>query len=205
MAKPRHDVIRLADPSADGVVSVEAAMRTRRSVREYDRAPLTLGEVSQLLWAAQGVSHPEGLRTAPSAGALYPLRVYIVVGQVEGLGSGVYRYRSREHSLVEVAEGDRRRDLAAAALGQEQVEHCAAVIVVSAVYDRVVGKYGRRGFCYTHIEAGMVAENVHLQVAGLGLGTVVVGAFEDDEVRSIVGMAPNEEPLVLMPVGRRRK
>ena len=205
MVQPEKGVIRLADPSFDGVLSVEAAIRARRSVREYDDATLTLSEASQLVWAAQGISHADGLRTVPSAGALYPLDVYLVAGRVEGLGPGVYRYRPGEHSLLKVVAGDRRRQLAVAALKQEQVEQGAAVIVLSVVYDRVVGKYGQRGVCYAHMEAGLAAENVHLQVTGLGLGTVIVGAFEDDEVRRIMGMEQSEHPLVLMPVGRRRK
>ncbi|UCG85923.1 MAG: SagB/ThcOx family dehydrogenase [Gemmatimonadota bacterium] len=205
MTREKREVIRLIDPSTEGAMSVEAALHARRSVREYDDAPLTLNEVSQLMWAAQGITHPDGLRTAPSAGALYPLNLHLVVGRVEGIGPGVYRYRSTGHSLVKVAEGDRRCDLAAAALKQEQIERCAVVIVLSAVYERVVGKYGARGVCYAHMEVGLAAENVHLQVVALGLGTVMVGAFEDETVQDILGMVSNEKPLVLMPVGRRRE
>ena len=205
MAREKEGIVRLPAPSFEGVLSVEAAIHGRRSLREYECAVLTLAEVSQLVWAAQGVTHPEGLRAAPSAGALYPLRVYVVAGSVEGIESGVYRYLPDTHGLIRVAEGDRRRDLAVAALRQEQIEHCAAVIVLSAVFDRVVGKYGSRGVCYAQMEAGLAAENVHLQVTGLGLGTVIVGAFADEAVHGIVGMSPTEKPLIMMPVGRRRK
>jgi SagB-type dehydrogenase family enzyme len=205
MGQRKEEVVRLPDPSLEGALSVEAALRARRSVREYHDAPLTLGEASQLLWAAQGITHADGLRTAPSAGALYPLEVHLVVGEIEGIDPGVYRYRPSGHSVVKVRGGDCRGDLAAAALDQEQVARCAVVLVLSAVYERIVGKYAERGVRYADMEAGLVAENVHLQVAGLGLGTVIVGAFEDDRVRSILGMVVNETPLLLMPVGRRHK
>jgi SagB-type dehydrogenase family enzyme len=205
MGQRKEEVVRLTDPSLEGALSVEAALRARRSVREYHDAPLTLGEVSQLLWAAQGITHADGLRTAPSAGALYPLEVHLVVGEIEGIDPGVYRYRPNGHSVVKVRGGDCRGDLAAAALDQEQVARCAVVLVLSAVYERVTGKYAERGVRYADMEAGLVAENVHLQVAGLGLGTVIVGAFEDDRVRSILGMVVNETPLLLLPVGRRHK
>jgi len=185
-------------------MSLEAALSARRSLREYDQTPLTVAEVSQLLWAAQGVTNPDGLRTVPSAGALYPLQVHIVVGQVDGIEQGVYHYRPAEHGLVRVAEGDRRLDLARAALDQEQVRHGAVVIALSAAYERIIQKYGQRGVSYTHMEAGMAAENIHLQAAALGLGTVVMGAFDDDRVRELIELGVNEKPLVLMPVGRRR-
>ena len=204
MSQQRRRVVQLVDPIRAGEMSLESAMSARRSVREYDQTPLTVAEVSQLLWAAQGVTSPRGFRTAPSAGALYPLLVHIVVGQVDGMEQGVYNYCPAEHDMVRVAEGDRRLDLATAAYDQEQVQHAAVVIALSAAYERIVQKYGQRGVPYTHMEAGMAAENVHLQAAALGLGTVIMGAFDDDRVRELIELGINEKPLVLMPVGRRR-
>ena len=202
---PRNEgkeVIRLPEPRSDSKVSVEAALRKRRSVREYLNEPLTLGEVSQLLWAAQGITSTEGLRTAPSAGALYPLEVYLVVGRVQNLSKGTYKYRPQRHELVRVAEGDNRSHLASGALDQSCIRDGAAVVVFAAVHERTTKKYGQRGMRYVHMEVGHAAQNVYLQAVSLNLGTVVVGAFDDNDVRKTMGMPKEEQPLCLMPVGR---
>jgi SagB-type dehydrogenase family enzyme len=196
------DAIRLPEPRRQSNVSVESALQNRRSVREYRDEPLTLAEVSQLLWAAQGITGPEDRRTAPSAGALYPLEVYLVAGRVNDLASGIYRYQPRRHELVRIVEGDKRIRLAAAALDQDCVRHGAATIVVAAVYERVTKKYGKRGVMYVHMEAGHAAQNVFLQAVALNLGTVVVGAFEDDPVKKLLTLPVEEQPLYLLPVGR---
>lgn len=197
------DLIRLPPPRSDGPLSVEAALRSRRSVRHYSPGPLSLAEVGQLLWAAQGVTSPEGLRTAPSAGALYPLEVYLAAGEVTELAAGVYKYRPADHTLALVAEGDVRFALQRAALDQSAVGEGAAAIVIAAVFQRTTRKYGERGIGYVHAEAGAAAENVYLQAEALGLGTVYIGAFYDDKVRAVLSLAPNEQPLVILPVGRR--
>lgn len=196
------DVVKLPEPMYSSKTSVEKALLERRSVREYKDVPLTLHEVSQLLWAAQGITGFRGFRTAPSAGALYPLEVYVVVGNVDNLTAGVYKYKPRGHELVRVAEGDRRGELSTAALGQYCVRNGAAVIVFSAVYERTTQKYGKRGLRYVHMEVGHAAQNVYLQAVSLNLGTVAVGAFDDSRVKSIVAMTPGEEPLLIMPAGR---
>ena len=188
----------------DGATSVEKALHARRSVREFSRAALTLDELSQLLWAAQGITHRDGLRTAPSAGALYPLEIYVVVGRVGELSEGVYRYLPRGHDLIGLADGDRRKSLARAAVGQSWVRRAPVVIVVTAVYERSMAKYGRRGIRYSHIEVGHAAQNVYLQAETLGLGTVIVGAFDDEEVQSVLELPDDHEPLALMPVERKR-
>jgi len=196
-------MLDLPEPKHDGEVSVEKALLGRRSVRRCGDKPLALAEVSQLLWAAQGVTDPKrGFRTAPSAGALYPLETYIVAGNVNGLADGVYRYLPRDHTLLKVADGDRRAELARAALGQPFVGRAPAVIVFSAVYERVTRKYGERGVRYVDMEAGHAAQNVYLQCESLGLGTVVVGAFRDKDVKRLVGLGDDERPLYLLPVGR---
>lgn len=194
----------LPQPRRSGPWSVEGALAERRSVREYTGEPLTRAELAQLLWAAQGITSAEGLRTAPSAGALYPLEVYVAVGAVDDLPSGIYRYEPARHALELVASGDRRAELAAAALGQECVQDGAAVLALAAVYRRTTGKYGERGIRYVHMEVGHAAQNVCLQAVALGLGTVVVGAFDDRDVKRILNMGAREEPLCLMPVGRAR-
>ncbi len=197
------EIIKLPEPKFDSTTSVEKALHERRSIRDYKDEPLTLAEVSQLLWAAQGITNPRGFRTAPSAGALYPLEVYVVIGEVEGLTQGIYKYKPDEHELVKVAEGDKRAEMSAAALGQSSVEDGAINIIFSAVYERTTRKYGDRGYRYVFMEAGHSAQNVYLQAVSLGLGTVVVGAFEDNRVKKIINMLDEESPLSIMPVGRK--
>ncbi len=197
------DIIKLLEPRDSGGISVEEALLERRSIRNYKDEALTLAEVSQLLWAAQGITHPAGYRTAPSAGALYPLEVYVVAGNVVGLPAGIYKYRPQGHELEKVAGGDVRADLCAAALDQEFVEDGAAVLVFAAVYERTTLKYGERGVRYVHMEVGHAAQNVYLQAVSLGLGTVVVGAFDDGEVERLLQMQDDERAVCIMPVGRR--
>ncbi len=197
-------VIKLPKPRYSGATSVEEALFRRRSVRDYRDGPLTLEEVSQLLWAAQGVTGPRGLRTAPSAGALYPLELYAVVGYVDHLPAGIYKYNSHRHELSRIAIGDKRIDLADAALRQPSVRTAPVVLVFSAVYGRTTVKYGERGVRYAQMEAGHAAQNVCLQAVSLNLGTVVIGAFSDDEVKRIVRMSADERPLCMMPVGMRK-
>ncbi len=193
----------LPKPILDGGTSLEATIRERRSVRRYARKPLSLGDVSQLLWAAQGVTSRDDKRAAPSAGALYPLEVYLVAGSVDSLATGLYRYRPTRHDLVQVASGDLRRQLADAAVGQSWVRNGAAVIVIAGVYSRTEGKYGSRAERYTHMEVGHLAQNVYLQAEARQLGTVFVGAFDDAAIAQILQLPPDQTPLGLMPVGHR--
>lgn len=195
--------IALAAPRLASDVSVEEALAARRSIREYQSSPLLLSEVGQLLWAAQGITDASGFRTAPSAGATYPLELFLVAGAVEGLDSGIYRYAPQGHELVPISLGDKRAELATAALGQASVRQAPAGLVFAAVYERTSRRYGERAPRYVHMEAGHAAQNVYLQAEALGLGTVVIGAFSDADVQRIVGMRPDEEPLYIMPVGRR--
>ncbi len=196
--------VELPAPPAESAVSVEEALRKRRSERDYADKPLSLSDVSRLLWAAQGVTSSDGKRTAPSAGALYPLEVYLVVGEVDGLGGGVYRYDPRRHTLAMTVSGDRRGKLAKAALGQSFVAEAAVDVVIAGVYERATGKYGRRGVRYVHMEAGHASQNIYLQAVSLGFGTVAVGAFDDGDVKKILELPKDEEPLYIMPVGKVR-
>jgi SagB-type dehydrogenase family enzyme len=201
--KHKSEIIRLPEPKHDSKTSVEKALLERRSVRDYKDVPLTLAEVGQLLWAAQGITDRRGFRTAPSAGALYPLELYVVAGNVNNLPDGIYKYRPYGHELMRVVEGDKRIELCNAALGQSPVRDAAAVIVFSAVYERTTGKYGKRGIQYVYMEVGHAAQNICLQTASLNLGTVTIGAFYDDTVKRILNMPEKEEPLYIMAVGRR--
>lgn len=198
--------VKLPLPRFDGETSLEKAIFKRRSIREYKDEPLAISEISQLLWVAQGVTDKDkGLRTAPSAGALYPLEVYLAVFKADGLKDGVYKYRPDSHELVEIVKGNKKEELFRAALEQSSIKEAGVVMVFAAVYERTTGKYGERGRKYVHIEVGHAAQNVYLQVVSLNLGTVVIGAFDDGEIKRIMGMPENEEPLYIMPVGVRYK
>jgi len=196
-------IFPLPKPKTSGNVSVEQALHARRSLRGYSRAALKLEEAAQLLWAAQGITSRSGYRTAPSAGALYPLETFLCAGRVDGLPAGVYRYHPEQHDLLLLAEGDRRAELSAAALGQSWVREAPVVIALAAVYRRVTGRYQQRGIRYAWMEAGHAAQNVLLQATALDLGGVPVGAFDDRSVARILRMNSDEDPLYLIPLGRR--
>lgn len=191
------------------VLSVEEALAYRRSIRSYRDEPLTIEQLSQLLWATYGITDPRrGFKTCPSAGATYPLVIYVVIGEkgvVLGNGSylkaGSYRYDPYSHSIELVKEGDLRAELAQAALGQEWVREAPINIVICAVYERTTRVYGERGYRYVYMEVGHAGQNIYLEATAIGLGTVVVGAFYDDAVRVIIGAKPNEHPLYIVPVG----
>ncbi len=202
---PNLPKIRLPDPKFKGI-SVEEALEKRRSVREYSKKPLTLSEVSQLLWAAQGVTgriHGILLRTAPSAGALYPFEIYIFANNVKTLTRGIYHYSVRDHSIVLIKEGDFRDRLLRVSLEQEMVRDAPVVFVLSAIFDRMRSKYGERGFRYVYMEAGHISQNIYLQATSLGLGTVVIGAFLDDDANRLLGIDGKKEAVIaIQPVGR---
>ncbi|HEX75977.1 MAG TPA: SagB/ThcOx family dehydrogenase [Dehalococcoidia bacterium] len=200
----QETTIRLPEPRYDSDVPIEQSLLQRRSIRSYTGGSLTLREVSQLLWAAQGITDPRGFRTAPSAGALYPLEMYVVAGDVQGLTSGVYRYEPDEHRLVGIVDGDRRVELADVALGQRCVKEGAIAFVLTAVYERTTSKYGDRGIRYVHMEVGHAAQNLCLQATAMGLGTVTIGAFHDEQVTKLINLPENEQPLYIIPAGRKQ-
>ncbi|MEN8136738.1 MAG: SagB/ThcOx family dehydrogenase [Thermodesulfobacteriota bacterium] len=182
-------------------LSAESIIGLRRSIREYSKESIQLQDLAQLLWAAQGITSPNGLRATPSAGALYPLEIYLSVGLSSGLAPGVYHYQPRQHALVPVRDTDQRAALASAALGQRCVAAAPVCLVIGAVYNRTAIKYGNRARRYVHLEAGHAAENILLQATALQLGTVVVGAFDDQTVQQVLAMPSDHEPLALIPVG----
>lgn len=195
--------IALPEPDRSGRQAFESLLQQRRSVRDYSNKPLALSEIGQLLWAAQGITHSDGLRTAPSAGALYPLELYVVAGRVNDLPAGVYHYLPAAHRLQATVDTDLRKRLARAAFGQSWLADAAAVVVFSAVLERTARKYGERAVRYVDIEAGHAAQNLFLQAGALELETVVVGAFDDNAVASLLQLPADVRPLLLMPVGRR--
>ena len=197
-AATNQNEIQLPEPRLDSNTSIEQAIKQRRSIREYSGAALKLADLSQLLWAAQGITE-DGKRAAPSAGATYPLELYIVAGNVDGLDAGTYHYIPETHSVKKVKDGDLRTELGAAAMGQLFIAEAPAAIVFTAVYERTTSRYGDKGERYVHMEAGHAAENVCLQAESLGIGTVTVGSFSESAVKLLLGI--KEDPLYIMPVG----
>jgi SagB-type dehydrogenase family enzyme len=197
-------VVKLPRPELEGKVSLEEAIARRRSVRRYRAEPLTLSQLSQVLWSAQGITAGGELRAAPSAGATYPLELFAFVGKqaIDGLEAGIYHYEVDSHSLVCSQRGDLRRELARAALDQGFIVSAPVDIVICAIYTRTSYTYGRRGERYVHMEVGHVGENIHLQAVALGLATVEVGAFDDEEVRKVLDVDERIKPLYIMPLGR---
>jgi SagB-type dehydrogenase family enzyme len=196
--------IALPKPDHEGL-SVESAIQKRRSVRNYSGESMTLTELAQLLFAAQGITgrmYGEGLRAAPSAGALYPFEIYVVGNNVAGLDKGIYHYAVREHQLELVKAGDFTDDITEAAFEQEMLGEADVSFVLAAVINRARHKYGERGFRYIYMEAGHISQNIYLQASSLGLGSVAVGAFLDDEVSKLIGVDGEKEvPIYLHAVG----
>jgi SagB-type dehydrogenase family enzyme len=192
--------IELPTPIDSADMSVEEAIAARRSVRRFSDQPLSDDIVSRLLWSAQGITEPAGsLRAAPSAGATYPLELYLVDRR------GVFRYQPAEHRLQKIAADDRRNALARAALGQDMISQAPISLVFAAVPERTTGRYGKqRGERYVHMEVGHAAQNIHLQAVALGLGSVPVGAFHDNRVRQALELPAQHQPLYIIPVGKPR-
>ena len=199
----------LPSPKTEGKVSVEEALANRRSHRRFQDRELSAEQLSQILWSAYGITAPNdrpflrgGFRTAPSAGALYPFEIYVVVGKVKGVEPGVYRYIAHGHTIVRTIDADIREELCAAALGQKMVNEAPVTVFYSAIFSRMTNKYGERGReRYVCMDLGHSAQNVYLQAEALGLGTCAIGAFIDRQVSQILQLPEEEEPLYLMPVG----
>ena len=199
--------MRLAEPKLDGTLSLERAIHRRRTIRSFDKKILTIEQLSQLLWSAQGITEERGFkRAAPSAGALYPMDIYGAVGKdcVEKLAPGVYHYEPANHSVSLVREGDLRRDIAIAALGQMWISDAPLTFLITAEYSRIMVKYGQRGIRYAMIEAGHIGQNIFLQSQAIGLGSGIVGAFDDEKLIQVMGIKKSHEPLLIMPVGYKK-
>ena len=200
----------LPTPATDGKVSVEKALADRRSQRRYQDKALSADQLSQILWAAYGITAPKpdrpflrgGFRTAPSAGGLYPFEIYVVIGDVKEIAPGVYKYDSQEHKIVQTIDKDIRAELCLAALGQKMVEEAPVTVFYGAIFSRMTGKYGERGReRYVCMDLGHSAQNIYLQAEALHLGTCAIGAFIDSKVSEVLQLPEEEEPLYLMPVG----
>ena len=200
-------MITLPPPALQGLVSLEETLTRRRTVRAFTPTPLPLPEVAQLLWATYGVADKRrGVKTAPSAGALYPLDCYLATGEggVTGTEAGVYRYLPEDHALELQTSGDRRRAIARASLSQQWMAQAPCMVIITAAYDRTTGKYRERGIRYVHMEVGHAVENLLLQAVALGLGAGIVGAFDDDAVAETLGLPAGHRPLLVVPIGHAR-
>ena len=195
--------ISLPEPDRKGNVPLEETIEERRSVREYHEDAPGLDEIGQIAWAAQGITDPaRNFRAAPSAGATFPVEIYLLTSNMEDLENGLYHYDPVEHKLLKRSAGDLRQELSAAALRQEAITNAPVVMVVSGVLRRTEQRYGDRALRYLHMEAGHVSQNVYLQAVALDIGTVAIGAFSDEEVRDVLDLDPGEHPLYIMPLGR---
>lgn len=191
-----EETIHLPQAKMTGTVSLEQSIADRRSIRVFKAKPLSIGQIGQLLWSAQGITDTKNdLRAAPSAGALYPLEIYTV------LPDGVYRYHPERHELQRTTVGDKRGELQKAALDQSAVGMAPAVFIFSAVFERTAVKYRERAAFYVPIEVGHASQNLLLQAAAQGLAGVPIGAFDERRVADAVGLPKNERPMYLVPVG----
>ncbi len=191
---------RLPEPNGASEATLSRVLRERRTTRSFSPRPLSMPQVARVLWAAQGISSRDGYRTASSAGALYPLELQLVVGNVEGLPSGSYRYDAMNHTLESMVPEDLRRTVAEAALHQGWIAQAPAIVIVSAVESRTTRKYGTRGVRYVHMEVGHASQNLLLQAVALGLSGAVVGAFDDERLKRLLQLLGEERPLAILPV-----
>lgn len=198
--------MKLPEAAKEGTVSLEKAIKNRRTIRSFLAKPLALEQLAQLFWAAQGIADDGGYkRAAPSGGALYPMDIYGVIGAncVQGIEAGIWYYQPEGHSLSLVSEGDLRKEVARASLSQMWMAEVPVSFVITSEYARITGKYGKRGVRYAMIEAGHVGQNVFLQSEALGLGAGIVGAFNDEDVIRVLKLPRSHEPLLIMPVGHK--
>jgi len=203
--KTYPDSVKVVLPSfePDRWITLDAALNERKSIRDYRPDPLTLGQLGYLLWASAGIQRTEQgyeFRTAPSAGALYPIETYVIANEVRELEPGVYHYGIRNHELEQIKTGNVRRHIAAAALGQTVCATAATVFVWTAIFARSKWKYAQRAYRYVYLDAGHIAENLALAAVGLGLGTCQIGALFDDEVNKIIEVDGAEESVIYMSV-----
>jgi SagB-type dehydrogenase family enzyme len=187
-----------------GGVPVELAISSRRSERRFTGKVMSAVELSHILYYACGITdRRDGFRAAPSAGATYPIEVYPIINNIEDFTTGVYRYAIVDHQLEIVHEGDFRRDIIRAAIGQSYLGEANAILVLSAVFFRTQRQYGERSDRYILLEAGHIAQNACLIATSMGLGSCVVGAFDDAAFNRLIGAdGRNESVLYLIAVGK---
>lgn len=198
---PQAEKIELPAFELGKAMSLDKTLRQRKSIRDYQDRPVSMGQLAYLLWASTGIQRVEDgyeFRTAPSAGALYPIETYIVANNVKTLEPGVYHYAIKSHQLELMQQRDLRRQIAVAALGQGMCATAAAVFIWTAVFERCRWKYGQRAYRYIYLDAGHIAENLALAAVSLNLGTCEIGALYDDHVNAIIGIDGIEESTICM-------
>jgi len=198
--------IKLPPPATKGAVSVEEALQNRRSTRKFANRSLELAQISQLLWAADGINNPQGKRTAPSGRAAYPIDLYLVAGErgVTSLAPGVYRYVVADHSLESVASGELRPAVAKACNSQVWIGEAPVIVVITGDIQRSAAKNGDQAALFTHLEAGFVGQNILLQAGALGLGAGVAGGFKDQPLAQALKLPGSDTPFLVMPVGHKQ-
>jgi SagB-type dehydrogenase family enzyme len=192
-------IIELPSPSTKGKVSVEEAISKRRSIRNFKENDLSLNEISQILWSAQGITKKTSylnLRAAPSAGAIYPITVFLIKKD------GVFEYLVEKHSIKLISQKDIREKIAEASFNQNFISKAPISLILCANYSKITQKYGKRGIRYADIEVGHIAENIHLQAVSLELGSVPVGAFDDEKISEILSLPKDLKPVYIIPIGR---
>jgi len=194
-------IIILPEPNMSGNKSLEEVLAARRSERDFLNKSVNLKQISQLLWSAQGITGSNRFRTAPSAGALYPLEIYVISGAGDELPAGIYQYHPDTHFLHQLSSTDLRKDFCNAALSQPAIKKAPVSFLIAAIVRKTTVKYGQRGLQYVFMEAGHVGQNILLQAEALGLGAVPIGAFQDKEIIRLLGLTAGEQPLYLIPVG----
>ena len=193
-----NEIITFNNPDLDGVMSLERAIGSRRSCRSFSSGPLSLDQIGQLAWAAQGQDPTGKYRTTPSAGATYPLELFVVNGD------GLYLYIPSKHAIDKLGDIDLRAELAKVSLGQEFIREAPLTLVLSAEFARTTKPYGQRGVRYVYMEAGHAAQNIQLQAQAMGLGSVTVGAFDEVAVGEILTMPDYLEPIYMVSIGHGR-
>ncbi|MFZ5994051.1 MAG: SagB/ThcOx family dehydrogenase [Thermodesulfobacteriota bacterium] len=198
-----HTDVPLPRPSFTGKKSMEEVIKARRTIRHFKARALNLEQLSQILWAAYGLTANDPYKSVPSAGALYPLDIWVAVGKngVEGLEAGAYHYIPKAHRLTRVKAGEVRDDISRASLYQGWMAEAPIIFIITGEYERCTRKYGEKGIPYTYIEAGHAGQNIFLQAGALGLGAGIVGAFNNDVIRQVLGISRNYDPILIMPVG----
>jgi SagB-type dehydrogenase family enzyme len=195
---------RIALPPAHAETqTLDQVLHKRKSIRRYDAKPLTIEQLSYLLWAVAGIQRTEGdfhFRPAPSAGALYPIETYVVVNNVEGVPKGIYHYAIRPHALEELRNEDAGRDIVRATMGQRMHAEAPVAFIWTAIFQRSKFRYHDRAYRYIYLDAGHIAQNLALAAVGLGLASCQVGAYFDDEVNALIGVDGTEESVIYMSV-----
>lgn len=200
---PEAKKILLEKPQVISKLAFDEIIKKRKSIRDFSDKPISLNQLSYLLWASTGIQRKEygyEFRTAPSAGALYPIETYLVVNSVEGISAGIYHYSIKDHNLEQLKIGDFSNEIALAALDQVMCEYASVVFIWTAIFNRSKWKYDQRAYRYIYLDCGHIAENLALAATNINLGSCQIGALYDDEVNDIISVDGINESTIYMSV-----